>query len=542
MGTLDEAHSLLAGLEATESRAAFDELTHWLQSFGAAEGFTPGRRARILLVINEHVRLHWRELARRYLAPEGEPSEFRDGDPGLLLAMLDLSEALATAFAACFAEGQPDSDWLKRNAALILVTWMRALVRRATLRRMLRLPLDESTWPVLHGIYRRAVNWKVDARPIAAYPDEKRLTSVRQEYVRGALIGLASLDSLKVREMELVFRIAGRYAAAVQLIETDGPGVVYGMNPQGDTGPVPLARLYPRNRSVLYFDTRNCVAQMQSLYESGRAGEPTAADTEFGAEFALRERSAMLKHALACWGLSPPQRKSGRVPLSGSARVSKGLERAVMLCAPYDQGRLSLQDEPAENMRIVLENTVGAEALVGSRAKHEVTAQLLDASASGLGLVLPRSDAEWARVGVLVCIYAEEGPDWAIGTIRRAKASSEELAIGVQIFSHRPHSVWLRPVVVATENIWVETTVRERNFDSHYVHAILLTDPPQQANAYGELLLPVGRVQTGTGLDMPLAGGILHMRVSEVRESVEDFARVRVTWLQTKGSSAGPRK
>jgi hypothetical protein len=33
-----------------------------------------------------------------------------------------------------------------------------------------------------------------------------------------------------------------------------------------------------------------------------------------------------------------------------------------------------------------------------------------------------------------------------------------------------------------------------------------------------------------------------HMRVSEVRESVEDFARVRVKWLETVRSSAGSRK
>jgi hypothetical protein len=32
------------------------------------------------------------------------------------------------------------------------------------------------------------------------------------------------------------------------------------------------------------------------------------------------------------------------------------------------------------------------------------------------------------------------------------------------------------------------------------------------------------------------------MRVSEVRESVEDFARVRVKWLETVRSSAGSRK
>jgi len=544
MADTDEAKMHLQELEGADPRAAVADMANWFRSFNVHDGFTPGRRARVLLVIGDTIRPFWRILAHDYLAPDDEPIENRPGDQRLLKLMHAANDAETAAWGCCFVEGAPESRWLEQNLPLVLIRWMRALVLGATLGRMLQLPPAGGIWVMLKFAYRRAQLAKAEGRPVAAHSDEQRRGSVRQEFIRGALIELASPDGLKAREIELMFRIAGRFAASVQLVGTESPDYIYAVDPESDSGPVSLRRVSERKPGLLYFDLTNCIAQMQPFYESGRSGVATAPDARFGSVFTVREGNAMLRHALACWGSHPPQRKSNRIPLDGGARVAHGLERAQSLCPLYDQGGFSAEAGggaggskgagASQAMRIEFDDKKVAENLTTSKVAREVPAKLLDASTTGLGLALTPADARWAKVGALVCIHAEEARDWVVGIIRRARATELALVVGVEIVCHRPQVAWLRVVAGEHELVWQDAMTEERNFDTHFMRAILLSDPPMQAGATGEMLVPINRVKPGVGLELPLPEQMARLRVREAVNSPDDYARVRVEWVESQ--------
>jgi hypothetical protein len=173
-----------------------------------------------------------------------------------------------------------------------------------------------------------------------------------------------------------------------------------------------------------------------------------------------------------------------------------------------------------------------AENLTTSKVTREVAAQLLDASTTGLGLRMAPAEVRWAKVGALVCIHAEVTRDWVVGIIRRARATEQILTVGVEIICHRPQVAWLRVVSNERELVWQDAVKQERNFDAHFVRAILLADPPARSGASSEMVLPINRAKPGIGLDLPMANHVVRLRVREVNNSSEDYARVRVEWVQ----------
>jgi hypothetical protein len=536
MGSEEEARELLASLPVWNPLASLNEVVNWLESVAAEHAFSPERRARIVMLLDEAVQPHWRLLTREYLAPNGEPAEGKDGDPNLLRRFGYLAGALVVSYHMVFGDDIPRLDWDRREAALLLTRWARALMQTTAVHRMLREPMDTEVWSALNGVLERARRLKVDRAVITAYEGEKNLTCVRLEYLRAILFSIAAPESLKARDLELVLRIAGRFAASVQLLDAPLSTCAFGIDPGNASGPVVVERL-GRHSGVLFLDTSNCIAQMKTFANLGRVDAAETIDTHFGGEFTARERSRMLKHALICWGPHPPKRKTNRIGIGESVRITNGLAMALELCGIYDQGGFSIQDG---GLRIQFDDKEGAEKLAAERIRRERLATLDDASTSGLGLSLPRADTSWARIGELVSVFVQPGPDWAVCAARRVTVRDDTLSLGLEVLARRPRSAWLRVLESENESVWDESMRRERNFDSHYVHGLLLSDLPQTEAAFGEMLLPPGRATPGVSFDLPLPGQVLRLSVVDVREAGEDYVRVRVRWRQTvRAESAG---
>ena len=79
------------------------------------ESFTPGRRARVLMLVDDAARSHWRALGARYLTAQGRPSEYRDGDPAILRALFDSASEFANGFAITLDTSEHSSRWVVQN-------------------------------------------------------------------------------------------------------------------------------------------------------------------------------------------------------------------------------------------------------------------------------------------------------------------------------------------------------------------------------------------------------------------------------------------
>jgi hypothetical protein len=539
-----EVQKMLAGL-SPEAADGLAELTHWTGSINQTDAFAPDARARVLLAMDPAAHDYWRALCREFLAPNGRPAEERDADAGVFRVLLEVASEFAHGYALCVQDDAADSPWLEKNLAHVLLRRSLWLGRRLMLANALRQPNAASIWEEMHALYCLADEREVLRTAVRVSADGALTTCIRQEYIRALLIEIAGHDTMRGREIELAFRIAGRVAASALLEAEPIAGAVYGVVPQGAQRPVPVRRL--NKTGALYLDTSNCLARLQALLARDTAPNPADADTLFQREFTVRETTAMVRRLLEHWSPNPPKRRSQRVALDAPALLRHGFDAAAQIVAALDQG-VSLKEGMANSnsvsnscakLRIQFDEKKKGEPAPVAKTVHETRARLVDASAAGLGMLIPRKDAAWVKVGALLAIYVEPGPDWIVGTLRRISAQGDMLRVGIRILARRPRLGWFQRDV-ALQTVWDnDHDVREKNFLEHYQRGVLL-DAELVAGAKGEMLLPHGIAKAGTRLDFPFDGDVRQVRVTEISEANREFDRAAFEVLAVVPANSTP--
>jgi hypothetical protein len=325
--------------------------------------------------------------------------------------------------------------------------------------------------------------------------------------------------------MELVFRIAGRVALNARLEEEAIPGAICAIEVWDSARPTAVRRLHASRRRVLYLDAFNCLPRLKAMLERDMDLDLAQPDTLLGPGFTIRERNAMLHRVIDLWGPTPPQRRAKRIAFNAGALVRGGFESAVEVIPPLDQGDMDAKAaEP--RIRIVLDAPAKAKKAEGLRkALAQAKVRLVDASVGGLGLTVPRKEARWAKLGMLVAVYIEPGPDWVVGVLRRIHADGDSLGLGVAILTRRPRLAWFRLEATGYASVWDEEKRHDRNFLEHFQRGIVL-EADSAPLGPGDMLLAPGIAERGSRLEVPLAHGAQHLRVVSVRENTEDFERV----------------
>src|SRR4051812_45127542 len=72
-----EARRLLDGLPAQDVFKSLEELAHWLESVGSAEGFKPESRIQLLFSLDDAAQPRIRKISREYLGA-ARPSRFQE--------------------------------------------------------------------------------------------------------------------------------------------------------------------------------------------------------------------------------------------------------------------------------------------------------------------------------------------------------------------------------------------------------------------------------------------------------------------------------
>jgi len=514
-----EVKKMIAGLPA-DAAAALAELVHWAGSMNPEQSFSAEHRARTLMAIDAAAQDRWPAVCSARLAPSGKPAEGRDLDNAAIRSLLDIATEFANGHKASLASG--DSGWVRKNLAPLTLRRAVWLARRLTLANMLHLPSCASMWEEAHVLYKQALAQQTLATVQHLSPDAPA-TSVKQEYVRLLMMDIAGQDTMSGRETELAFRIAGRVAASARLELEPILGALHVVVPQGALRPMPVRRL--ASGPALFLDTRPCAAQLQAtlLSDAGRrSGKP---DVLFNGDFTERESYEMAQRLAQYWGPTPPKRRSQRVALDAPASLRCGLDSVVESVAALEQG-VTLR-QAAEGALQIQNQEVGRglHASRGVKTLRETRARLADASAAGLGMVAARKDGDWIRVGTLLAIYVEPGPDWVVGTLCRISAEAEMLRFGIRVLARRPKACWFhveserRPGEAEAEG-W-----SERNFLTYFQRGVLL-DVDFAPGAAGEMLAPHGAARVGQILDFPGEISTQHARVTALRDATAGYDRV----------------
>lgn len=532
-----EAKKMLALLPDGDPDRAMAELTHWTATMNATEEFTPGRRGRILMLMDDASRPIWRDLGQRYLAPEGIPTEFKDGDPGILRAMLDSASEFSNGFGIALDTSAQDSKWVKQNLAALVVHNLRWLSRRLALAYMLNGGQTAAIWERLHRLYAMAVAGDVFRTALPAHEASRYTTSAQIEYARPLLLELANPGSLRPREVELLYRIAARAAPAARIDNEPSGEANFSVVPTGDGRPAALHVTKTNKAPVggrLYIATANCLPRLRAALERDLGRDPSEEDALFGRGYTIRERNAMVNRALEHWGMDPPQRRSRRIGMAAPARVIAGFELVLGVLPPPE--RTATEDAGGARRRLELELDATSQSL--TRAKVQAArvgpARVIDASAGGIGIAIKRADARWAVHGALLAITIEPGGEWFLGVLRRIFPVEDELRLGIQTLAAKPRVVTLRNDTVRRDEVWADAMKFEAAFREHYQRGILLEPQALPLNP-GEILLAPGSASRGTQFGVPLSQGEQRIRITRIVEKNEHYQRAMFESLGVAG-------
>jgi len=497
-----EVQKMIAALPA-DPVAALAELAHQAVSINQTASFNSSQRVRILMTLDVAAHDCWNRIWKDYFAPHGVPAEGREVGGMAFRPLLEIAAQFSSSFASGL-EGQAlEADWVMKNLGQIMLRRALWLGRKFVLMNMLHHPSAGAIWEEAHSLCLQAYQHGVLEIPLAV-PGDDAVTSIKQEYVRLFMAEIAGLDTLHGREIDLVFRIAGRLAAQAQLRPEPIPGALYAVVPSGTSKPISVRRL-DKSFMALYLDTTGCLAPLKALFARGLIGTPSDPDPLFNKQFTMRESCDMAARLIDYWGANPPKRRSQRVALDMPIKVRRGFDSVVQAIAPLDQGAALAAEATAAVKSLPQKRSAEA-----SEAAKEAEARLVDASVAGLGVLVPRKDAAWARLGTLLAIYMEPGPDWIVGVLRRITAEGQMLRLGIGILGRRARCGWFHLRSSPSSTIAGHEARKGEDFLTFYRPGIFL-DIDMESAATGEILIPRDGLKLGSRLELPLEHKVQHL-------------------------------
>jgi hypothetical protein len=536
MRDVHTAKRLLALLPEDDADTSLADITNWAATMNATQTFTPELRGEIMLLLDHAAQPFWRSLSQRYLAPEGQPAEKHEGDPNILRAFFGCASEFVNGFSITTSEAGSDSRWVEQNLARLHLRTMRWLCRRLALAHMLHLPSIGAIWAQIHRLFVVAEEAKTARIALPLMDGDRYPTSLCQEYARALLLELANPENLTGRQVELVYRITGRVAAAAGVSAQRGSSAAFAVVPAGESRPGAAGRFGPNiHPSPYYLDTANCLPRLRALLERDMGREPTDPDTAFGGLFVIRERHAIIDRLLEQWGMDPPRRRSPRVAMASSARMIAGYEHVATVTAPLEKTWWPGPGQVRKTLQLQLDDTAQSLSTARTRAQRVGPARIADASSSGLGITVHRVDAAWAKPGALVAILIEPRSEWIIGVLRRIRSEENELRLGIQLLSSHPRVIWLGREEMKDANVWEEAMMHEATFLERYVRGILLEPTPLPFSS-ADLLLPPATASRGTQMSVPLPDGVQGIRIVRLLEDGDSYQRALLESLSIRKS------
>ncbi len=408
-----EARRILEALPARDPFKALEELSHWMESVAAAEGFRPLERVQRLLLVDEAAQPRVRRLARDYLAAT-RPSRYMENR--LWSAIHEYHRQAGWGLARAvdlFAQGARGTDAARAMLPVLLVRAVRNLAQLIKWMHLRYGPIDPAAWGTLNGVYGFAEARQLAQAPAAIYPGAAGQSSPRLEFLKAAMFSAASPDGLLPAEAEVVERLIGELAPRLALERAAAPGLPYWVDLARPMAPQRVQTAPAPGPGLRFLGPGATLGELEALADRIRGtGQVPASLGMTGNESAETVLQA-IAHLGTCWSSQPPERKAKRHAVKSRISVVHGYDG--LIGALGAGGTLDFGGSGGESW--IVENV----------------------SAGGFGAVVPQLKGDWLRVGVLLALQPEGGSNWVVGLVRRVhKTSAREAQVGIQSLSKAP--------------------------------------------------------------------------------------------------------
>jgi hypothetical protein len=416
MADIKEARKILEELPTNDAFKCADELSHWLESVMAEEGFKAEYRAQLIQRLDETAQTHLRKLARDYM---GSPGLARYQEIRLWTAIYEYWRQAAIAYAGCidlYATGAKGADALKGSMPLLLARALRALGTQMKWMYVRYGPVDPSVWGVVAKVYALAENRKLAQSAVTVYPGIPADSTPEREFLKAVMLSASSPDSLQPLEIELCERLIAHFCASFTLRLDPQPDIAYWIDLATGQAPLRLARPPQHTPTLRFFAAGRALQDLEKLIAAVRTTGSVPSQVNLGGTYPAETVLGVLNHLARYWSPKPPERKHQRHRVKSRLNVTHGYDGVLAVL-----GGSGIPD------------TSGTETWI-----------VENVSAGGFGAGIPEIKGDWLKIGCLLGLQPEGGDNWVLGVIRRLhRAIPQRGSVGIQTIAKSARLVQL---------------------------------------------------------------------------------------------------
>ena len=527
MFDIKEARKLLADLPKDNAFKALDEVTSWLTSVKDTSGFRPEARTEIIMLLDETGQPLYAELLRLYLgAPHLQDFQGLHQWQGIHGFM----QALSEAYAVCISDYQQAAKKppeLKENMPVICVRLLRAVAEQMKLDMMRYVEVEQSAWEQIYGCYNFAEVNQIAESMVYAYPRQVIHTSPQRELLRALVLYESSPDTLAPDQIEVSYRIAGRLVSSFDFKMAPDPDCAHFIDLSRPGAPGNADDKLQATPAMRFFGAIRAIPKIKGIIEQNERSL-LQEEQRFGNEFTPAGKLTVLKHLQLYWGKDQPHRHQERKGISAAIEVVHSFRTISQLVTGIDPGRVAnLSEKDAAALKERSEINLAA---AGDIDYTTETWAVSDASANGIGGIIPKTAGAWVKIGALCGIKSQNGQLWWAGMIRRLQTDPKgAVHVGIEILAKKPLSVWLRALGKGAEKAsnW-ETSSGSFGYD--YLPVILL---PDAYNSYvnATMLMESGSYVPDNIYEMMMGEKSRDIKLAGLLAEGEDYEQVSFQWL-----------
>jgi len=410
MADAKEAKRILDELP-TQDAKALEELAGWHESLAAAD-LKADLRIQRQLAVDEAAQARIRKLAREVLTPSAQTSKFQDTINWTRLHEYWRQAGLSFARSIdSFLQGAKGAD--KTLLPLTVSRALRCIAQQIKWQHVRYAPADIHVWGVLNRIYAFAELRGVTEARVNLYAGGVESTP-KQEFLKAQMLGACSPDSLQPLEVEIAERVINDLAPSFTLGAQPDRELLYWTDLALATAPLRSLREPKPSTSVRFFGPGSAAAALAALIRKIETNREVPAGLNLGASYDHEAVLSAMGHLAVYWDREPPERRHPRHSVKSKLVVAHGFS-GVLEALGGTGGSLDFNPAVAESWAV--ENV----------------------SAGGFGAVAKPAKSEWLKVGTLVAMQPDGGPNWVVGTVRRvSRVSRDEARIGIETLSRAP--------------------------------------------------------------------------------------------------------
>jgi hypothetical protein len=485
-----KVREVIARLPANDGVRALGEIASWLEVLNGAEGVRLESRFEELDLLDGASRDPERKLFKEYLAT---PRQKKAHEHQLWNASFNFWRLLGEGYHKCLqlAESEPEGESTSGTSKATYIARAVRCLRQQLRWNLMRYERPEArVWTTIAELFAIAEAQGLLDESIALYPGSQGTSTVKQEFLKGAMLAASSTDSLQPAAQDLAVRVVS-YFSGMFLVSTEPQGCTHWIDLDAPKPPVRVLRTPPAVSTVRYIGAGPALHELEQLraHITYTRGLPEGLDLgEHDHDVVL----GLLKRLEQDWAGKTQARKHERTKAAARVTVVPGYKEIVAAL------------EFAINDSLDFTHQKSAESWI-----------VQDVSLGGYGAVIPAVAGDWVEVGSIIGVEGESFREWRVGMIRRVTRNEQQQQhVGVQLLAQLATLVHLKPAGAPK---------------THKSTPAVMLSERMEGEKEVEILTPRGHCAKRDGVEASLDGRTYTLVPVDVIEHDGDYDRVKFT-------------